>query len=232
MSANWEMVWAVVPVKDLENAKQRLASILDADQRRSMLCAMLEDVLTALIRAECLAGVMLVTRDNDVREIAEDFRARVLVEHDNRGHTDAVTLAANTLAAEKVPRMLTIPADLPLVTPEDITAIVSAHAGAPPAVTLAPARDKLGSNAMLCSPPNVLPFRFGENSFYPHLQRARELGIEPRVIERPGFGLDIDTPDDLYAFAAQSSATHAYDYLTRTGLITALSESSGIAGSE
>lgn len=219
-------VWAVVPVKNLGSAKQRLSPVLDQQQRRSLLCAMLRDVLSALTRADCLAGIMLVTRDQDVRAIAGEYAVSVLEEDENRGHTDAVTFGANTLAGEGVASMLTLPADLPLVAPADIHAIVSAHPRTPPAVTLAPARDNLGSNAMLCSPPDVLPFRFGENSFYPHLQRVRELGIEPRIIERQGLGLDIDTPDDLRTFAAQRSSTCAFDYLSQTGLIDVLAGSS------
>lgn len=224
-----KQIWAVVPVKDLQHAKQRLTPILDADQRRALLCAMLQDVLGALARATCLAGVALVTRDETIRAIGDDFGVRVLTEPINRGHTDAVTLGAQTLSDEQMPGMLTLPADIPLVSPEEIAALVSAHASSPPALTIAPARDKLGSNAMLCSPPDVLPFRFGDNSFYPHLQRARDLGIEPRVVERPGLGLDIDTPDDLRTFAAQPSSTRAYQYLVRSGLIPALTAKSTAA---
>lgn len=214
-------VWAVVPVKHLKDAKQRLSPVLTPNQRRMLISAMLEDVLNALCRARCLAGVMLVTGDATVQTVAGRFCVRVLAEDDPRGHTHAVTFAAEVLAAEDVTSMLSVPADLPLVTPEEIDAVVQAH-GPPPSVTVAPAHDKLGSNAMLCSPPNVLPFRFGENSFVPHLARARRLGIEPRVVERPGLGLDIDMPEDLVTFAARPSRTHAYDYLRRSGLLSEL----------
>lgn len=214
-------VWAVVPVKHLKDAKQRLSPVLTPRQRDSLTRAMLEDVLRALCQTRCLAGVMLVTGDAVVTAAARRFAARVLVERDRLGHSEAVTFAAKVLAGEKVSSMLSVAADLPLVTPDEITALVQAHT-LPPAVTVAPARDKLGSNAMLCSPPNVLPFRFGENSFTPHLQRARELGIAPRVVERPGLGLDVDTPEDLAAFAEKRSHTCAYDYLERSGLIAKL----------
>ncbi|MDH3715355.1 MAG: 2-phospho-L-lactate guanylyltransferase [Gammaproteobacteria bacterium] len=222
MSGKLQAIWAVVPVKDLKNAKQRLSPVLETEQRRSLLRAMLHDVLAALTETACLAGVMLVTRDTEIRKIAQRFPVKVLVERDNRGHTAAVTRAAHALAAKELRSMLTVPADIPLMTPADIEALIGAHADLSPAVTIAPARDELGSNAMLCSPPDVLPFRFGDNSFFPHLQSARELGIEPRVVERTGLGLDIDTPDDLRAFAAGRSATHAYDYLERSGLVALL----------
>ena len=38
-------------------------------------------------------------------------------------------------------------------------------------------------------------------------------------LELPGFALDVDRPDDLTAFAAQPSATAAYEYLRREELL-------------
>jgi len=215
-------VWAVVPVKDLHNAKQRLSPVLHVEQRRALLRAMLHDVLTALTEAECLAVVMLITHDDEIRKIADGFSVQVLAEPDNSGHTAAVTRAAQALAADNTPGMLTLPADVPLVTPADIAELVCAHPESRPAVTISPARDKQGSNAVLCSPPDVLPFRFGDDSFFPHLDSARALGIDPRVVETTGLGLDVDTPDDLRVFAAERSATRAYDYLERSGLVDVL----------
>ena len=116
-----------------------------------------------------------------------------------------------------MPGMVQLPADIPLLSPEDIDALLRAH-GSAPAVTLAPSRDEQGSNAVVCSPPEVLPLRFGDDSYFPHLERARALGIEPTVVQRPALALDVDTPDDLQAFLAKPSPTRAYDYLVRSGI--------------
>ena len=205
-------LWAVVPVKDLQHAKQRLAGVLDAAERRALFAAMLEDVLRALAASEGLAGVLVVSRDPQAQDLAARYGARVLVEPANRGHTAASTLGAWTLAREGAGGMLQLPADLPLLTPADVDALLRAH-GMAPSITLAPSRDRLGSNAVACSPPDLLPLRFGDDSFYPHLERARRLGIEPTIIERPGLALDIDTPADLAAFLATPSATCASAYL-------------------
>ena len=113
--------------------------------------------------------------------------------------------------------MAQLPADLPLLTPEDIDVLLRAH-GSAPAVTLAPSRDQRGSNAVVCSPPEVLALRFGDDSYFPHVQRARALGIEPGIVHRPGLALDVDTPDDLLAFLGTPSRTRAYDYLVCSGI--------------
>jgi 2-phospho-L-lactate guanylyltransferase len=210
-------LWAVVPVKDLQHAKQRLAGALSADERVGLFAAMLEDVLAAIAASEGLAGVLVVTRDPQARKLASRYRARVLAEPENCGHTAASTLGAATLAEEGAVGMIQLPADLPLVTPADIGAVLQAH-GQAPSITLAPSRDRLGSNAVACSPPDLLPLCFGDDSFYPHLERARSLGIEPTIVERPGFALDVDTPADLRAFLAAPSATRAYAYLTQSGI--------------
>ena len=67
---------------------------------------------------------------------------------------------------------------------------------------------------MACSPADLLPLRFGDDSFYPHLDRARALGVEPRIIERSGFALDVDTPEDLEALRASGIDCDAARYLS------------------
>ena len=206
-------VHAVVPVKNLGHAKQRLAGILDQPARSALFRAMLEDVLDALAGAASLAGIVLVTRDEEVMALARRYGAECLIEPENRGHTAAAELAARTLAGRGAGALLQVPGDIPRVTSEEIEAVIAAHAPAP-AVTIAPSRDHRGSNAVLCSPPDVLPFRFGDDSFHPHLAAARAIGIEPAVVEHAGIGLDIDTPHDLEAFLASPSDTRAYRLLT------------------
>jgi len=215
--------WVVVPVKDLAFAKQRLAPILSAAQRQGFYLAMLEDVLGALERVPGLAGVMLVTRDQSAIALARRFGGmRVLEEYCNSGHSQAVAHAARTLAGEGAASMLTVPGDIPLLAVAEVDALLAAHRGPPLALTIAPARDERGSNAMLCSPPAVIEFRFGNDSFAPHLALARGRGIEPRVVKLPGIGLDIDAPDDLRRFAARESQTRAYRFLLEAGILRAL----------
>jgi 2-phospho-L-lactate/phosphoenolpyruvate guanylyltransferase len=210
-------LWAVLPVKDLPDAKQRLAGVLNAQERRELSLAMLQDVLSALAVSDGLAGILLVTRDGEARRLATRYGARVLVQEENRGHTAASSLAARTLAQEGVAGMVQVPADVPLLTPDDIAALLKVH-GQAPAVTLAPSRDGHGSNAVVCSPPDLLPLRFGDDSFLPHLRRAQALGTEPQIVRRPGLALDLDTPDDLAAFLAAPSPTRAYAYLAAHGI--------------
>jgi 2-phospho-L-lactate guanylyltransferase len=189
-------IWAAVPVKEFAGAKQRLAPMLTAERRRALAAAMLEDVLAALATAP-LAGIMVNTIDPLATELARRYGARVVTDGARDGHTGAVTAMARILAAEGH-GMLTVPGDIPRVTAAEIAAVIEAR-GPAPSVTIVPAHDERGSNAVLCSPPLVMPLRFGDDSFLPHLAAARALGIEPTIVRLPGIALDIDQPDDVRA---------------------------------
>ena len=200
-------IWAVVPVKEFGAAKQRLASALSPQQRRDLAFAMLEDVLAALAAVPSLAGILVVTIDEAAIELARRYGALVSRVAATEGHTAAVAAAARMLGRQRA-AMLTLPGDVPLVTPDDIERIVATQRNAP-SFTIVPARDELGSNAILCSPADAVPLRFGENSYYPHLAAARARGIAPVSLRLANLGLDIDGPEDLAAFLRIPSRTRA-----------------------
>jgi 2-phospho-L-lactate guanylyltransferase len=201
-------VWAVIPVKETANAKQRLAPALSQPLRQALALAMLEDVLEAVAAVEGLGGTILVTADVPAIALAGRYGAETIADGAHAGHTGAVTAGARHLIAQHRSTMLTLPGDLPLVTATEIEQLIAAH-GPAPAFTIAPAHDELGSNAILMSPPDAVPLRFGENSFFPHLAAARAGGIEPCVLHLPGLAFDIDNPQDLHHFAQLGSNTRA-----------------------
>jgi 2-phospho-L-lactate guanylyltransferase len=201
-------IWAVVPVKDTRTAKQRLAAVMHQDTRTLLARAMLEDVLSAVAAASSLAGLVVVTADPVATQIAQRYGARLLSEGGEEGQTHAMRYAVEVLAAEGRRAILTLPIDVPLITPAEIDAVVAA-ARRDPEFVIVPAHDRQGSNAILCAPPGHVPLSFGNHSFALHLATARQRGIEPRIIELPGIGLDIDSPSDLAAFLAIPSQTRA-----------------------
>jgi 2-phospho-L-lactate guanylyltransferase len=201
-------IWAVVPVKDTSAAKQRLASAMPPPLRQELMLAMLEDVLAALADAPGLAGRLLVTTDPAAQRLATRYGVAWLTDGAGDGHTGAVAAAARHLAANGAAGMLTVPGDIPLVTVAEIARLLDAHRPAP-AFTIAPSHDELGSNAIIVSPPEAVPLRFGDNSFFPHLAAAEARGITPTVLPLPGIALDIDNPGDLRHFAGLGSRTRA-----------------------
>jgi 2-phospho-L-lactate guanylyltransferase len=210
-------IWAVVPVKDTAAAKQRLASAVPPHLRQGLALAMLEDVLAALAEARGLAGRILVTTDPAATALAGRYGAACWADGAAAGHTGAVTAAARRLASEGRGGMLTLPGDIPLVTAAEIERLLSAHRPEP-SFTIAPAHDQKGSNAILMSPPDAVPLRFGDDSFFPHLAAAEACGIAPVILHLPGIALDIDNPADLAHFAGLGSRTRAGLWLAQNNI--------------
>ena len=211
-------LWAVIPVKELDRAKERLARLLLPEMRRGLMLAMLEDVLAALAATPALAGLLMVTVDPTAGRLGAKYGARLVETGARDGHTGAVAAAARLLADERRPGMLTLPGDIPVVTPGEIMRLVAAHLPAP-SFTIVPSRDEQGSNAIICSPPDAVPLRFGEDSFFPHLQAAERCGIRPTVLHLPGIALDVDTPEDLHAFTLLRSPTRAHALLAENDML-------------
>jgi 2-phospho-L-lactate guanylyltransferase len=201
-------LWAVVPVKERGLAKERLAPLLGPQMRQALALAMLEDVLAALTVTPGIPGILVVTVDPEASRLAARYGARLVEAGARSGHTGAVAAAARLLAAEGRAGMLTLPGDIPLVTPAELVQLLAAHPPSP-SFTIAPSHDELGSNAIACSPPDAVPLRFGENSFYPHLRAAEAHGLKPNVLHLPGIALDIDNPEDVVLFMRIDAPTRA-----------------------
>lgn len=188
-------IWAVIPVKETVLAKQRLAAALSPRLRQDLALAMFEDVLAAVAAVTAFSGIAVVTIDRKAAEIARRWGAEVWTDGAREGHTGAVSAAARRLAAMSS-AMLTIPGDVPLVNAADIEQVLAAHLPAP-AFTIVPAWDERGSNTVVCSPADVVPLRFGSDSFFPHLATARAHGLMPTVVHNDAIALDVDEPADL-----------------------------------
>lgn len=198
-------IWAVVPIKELDGAKQRLAPLLTPQQRRALIEVMMTEVLEAVVTVPGLAGTIVVTLDPQATALAGRLGARVLTDGARDGHTGSVNAGLQLLAREGRGGMLTLPADIPAVTSQEISLVLGAHLPGR-SFTISPAHDHMGSNTVICSPADAVPLRFGDNSYYPHLEAAQRCGIEPTVMHQPGIAMDIDHPADLAAFLALPSS--------------------------
>ena len=183
----------LVPVKNLANAKQRLAQALEQSSRTELAHAMLHDVLDAL--AESAADVSLVTSDAFAVELAQHFRFEVIRDDSNLSETAAIEMATRVCESRGIQTTLVIPADIPLIEAADVRAIYEA---APARGTvLVPAADRRGTNAVLRRPAALFPLRFGNDSFMPHLTAAIAAQATCVVLSLPRIALDVDTPEDL-----------------------------------
>ncbi len=222
-------MWAVLPIKDVSAAKQRLQAILTPEERESLFRAMLQDVVTAIASAQDLDGLAIVSGDPVGVELARAQGALLIAEGANRGQSSAIGSAVNTLMAKGVRRILTIPGDVPLVTPGEIDA-VCASLEKEPAMTIVPDTRDTGSNCIAISPPDAIAYSFGTHSLKAHLQSARERNLTVNIMRLPGLGLDIDSPDDLISLMHSDTDTRARSFLLASGIADRLRQAGSVAG--
>jgi 2-phospho-L-lactate guanylyltransferase len=189
-------LWAIVPVKPLKRGKSRLAGILTEEERTQLNQDLLEKTLKTLSEIKELDQVLVVSRDPHALTIARNYGAKT-VQEDGQPHLNTALTRATVMAQLHSPHgVLVLPADLPLLTPDDVLALID-RAVRPPVVVIAPDRHRKGTNALLMVPPSLIEYDFGDGSFERHCERARQVGAKLEIVELPSLALDLDLPEDL-----------------------------------
>jgi 2-phospho-L-lactate guanylyltransferase len=151
------------------------------------------DTLTAIPEIE---HVLVVSRDQAALALAREHGART-VQESGTPQLNVALARATVVAKNYATRgVLILPADLPLITSEDVRAMLE-RAVEPPVVVVAPDLRREGTNALLVCPAGLIEYEFGPGSFQRHCERARRAGAHLEICELPSLALDMDLPEDL-----------------------------------
>jgi 2-phospho-L-lactate guanylyltransferase len=214
---------AVVPVKRLSSAKQRLAEDFSGGTRRAIVEAMITDVLVALRRSNEVDQVLVVTRDLAVEALAHGYDADTVGDPEERSHSDAAVIGVREAVARGARRVVLVPGDTPALDPKQLdTLLQRAATGQGPAVVVVPDRHGVGTNALVLTPPDAITPTFGPESRERHVTSAQAAGARVAVDEVPSLVLDVDNADDLEALRLalgewHGNAAHTRGMLSRLG---------------
>ena len=197
---------AILPIKSFAQAKQRLRFEFASYERRALVEAMFADSLVALGRVRGLERIVVVSGDRVAQRIAGGYGAAI-VEDDERGHNTAAARGIDLLLEEGIERALLVPGDCPLISPDDLNALLN-HPAASHSALIVPDRHGTGTNALLLTPPDVLAPSFGPDSRRRHMDDANSAGVPAEVVELDSLALDVDTPEDLEALRRKLAGTH------------------------
>lgn len=190
-------MWALLPVKDLNAGKSRLASVLPPADRHTLMAAMLTDLLTTLAHCPGITASVVVTRCPDAQRIASAHGARVLSLLEDNGLNEAVAAGIATLTAEAVQHALILHADIPMATADDINAVIEQHTTHTHDVTVVPDHEHNGTNVLAVRLPTRLPFCYGPHSYTAHCDAASRLGLRIQTLENARLGMDLDLWEDV-----------------------------------
>jgi 2-phospho-L-lactate guanylyltransferase len=189
----------VIPLRGLFQGKSRLAPVLSPDERARIVAAMAKRVLRVVLHFAPGGRVVVVTRDRDTSWLPTDPRVDIATQPDTSwGLNAALDVGRAAAIARSTARLLMLPADLPLLTADDLAALMASTSE----VTLATDRAGTGTNALLLAGRTAIetfPFHFGEGSRRLHEEGALALGLSTTTVSLPGLQDDLDTPDDWAA---------------------------------
>jgi 2-phospho-L-lactate/phosphoenolpyruvate guanylyltransferase len=186
--------WAVVPVKGLTESKTRLSTYLQGDKRRILVEALLNDVLSSIIRSKVYGTIVVISPDENVAGRIRPPEVSFL-RQTGIGLNRAVEQANRLATLGHARSLTTVLADIPLVEPADFKELVSL--GSPGRrVVMAPSK-KGGTNVMLTSPPGAISPSYGRWSYSKHLRQAQAEGLNAYSISNSRVSFDIDTMSDL-----------------------------------
>lgn len=196
-------LWLVTPVKPYEASKSRLAAILDSEERAALTRALLQRTLLLAQASGHFAARLVVSRDAAVLATAAAAGALTLRE---RGADLNLALRQGCAQARRqgADAVLILPADLPLLTGDDLDQLCAAAAG--DSIVLAPSQDG-GTNALLLPLPPPIPFSFGPDSFRRHQAAATARQRAVTVCATPTLAFDLDWPEDLALLQAQGEGS-------------------------
>jgi 2-phospho-L-lactate/phosphoenolpyruvate guanylyltransferase len=183
---------ALVPLKRLDYAKTRLASVLDPQTRMRVMRALLDHTLEQVKAAPSIRSVTLVSSAVEAASIAAQHG---VAHFDDRGLPWNDALAAAIAEAVTSEAVAIVSADVPLLTTDDVERFVAAltERGA----VIARATDA-GTNGVAMQPAGAMPTTFGiKGSAARHAELAERSGLTPVIVDIPGLAHDLDTAEDL-----------------------------------
>lgn len=188
--------WAVVPVKPLRIGKSRLGKALTDEARLALNHSLLSKTLSKLKSMPEFEHVLVVSRDPQALTLARTFGALTVQENGAPHLNAALEKSMLVLKQHTIRGVLVVPADLPLLKPDDVRKLLSI-AKDPPVVVVVPDRHRQGTNALLVCPVGLIPFSFGPGSFQRHCELAQAASARLEVLELESMAIDIDLPEDM-----------------------------------
>jgi 2-phospho-L-lactate/phosphoenolpyruvate guanylyltransferase len=202
------MTVILIPCKDLDRGKSRLAGCLTPRSRRALCEFFLCRTLDVATQAVTPRQVRVVTSDPRVETIARDYGVAVIPDRGG-GLNAALENGRRHVLAQGGGKSgghagLVLPIDLPLATPAALGTVLSA----PHEVVIVPDEAKTGTNVLRLGARVFSQFRFsfGARSYAAHCAEARAVGFEAVTVEAPNLAFDVDRPVQYRRWAPENPA--------------------------
>ncbi|MDI6724323.1 MAG: 2-phospho-L-lactate guanylyltransferase [Methanobacterium sp.] len=202
---------AIIPVSRFCNAKTRLSPKLTVIERENLLKAMLNDVINVL--DGLVEQIVIISSDEDVLNYVSNMKVKTLRE---KGETDlnGALHQAIDYSSKSCDNIFIVPSDVPLIQKNHVKDIL--ELGKKYDVVIAPAKGG-GTNGLLF-PASSFKMKFGDYSFFEHINEAKANNFSYKVYDSFYLSLDVNTAEDLGEIMLHGLETEARNYLKKIHL--------------
>ena len=205
--------FAIVPAKTFENAKTRLSTILDIDERIRLSSLLLDYTLEVLANSKSLAQAVVVSADNRAKDIASKHEARFVYEEKENGVNAAVAIADSYCMQENAEATIVIPHDLPLLDPSEVSKACHLAENESKCIVICPSSRFDGTNMLLRKPLSVIDTFYDCDSYNMHVKSAVINGVPIKLLFSKPVMSDLDTPEDAKQLANEAKDVKTLEFL-------------------
>ncbi|MCI5866943.1 MAG: 2-phospho-L-lactate guanylyltransferase [Methanosphaera sp.] len=205
----------IIPVSSFNTSKTRLSPFLSEDERKNLLKCMLKDIVKNITGV--VEEIIITSKDSEVLDFGCDLNLTTFMEHEHSGNylNCALLDCINFAKCEfEYCDIVIVPADIPLITRSNIEYIKDHDVYD---FIIAPSRGG-GTNMLYFKGKYDFIPKFGEFSFFKHIDEAEDLGCRVNVYDSFFLSLDINTPQDLGELLLHGKLTDTYMYLKKLGV--------------
>jgi len=169
---------------------------MTAEEREFLNQKLLIRTIQCLQNISQIDQIAVISHDPSALHVSRQMGVRTIQETRNTEINNALRKATQAIMASNASKVLIIPADLPLILPEDVSNFLS-KSKLEEEIIISPDNKMCGTNALFINPIGVLDYEFGLWSFRKHIEQAQRKKIHVEIYNNERIAFDLDLPEDL-----------------------------------
>ncbi|MEC7910594.1 MAG: 2-phospho-L-lactate guanylyltransferase [Pseudomonadota bacterium] len=208
--------WAITPIKSFKRPKSRLGDVLTLEDRRVLVKFMLGRILLSQRKSKLFTNYLIATEDSNVIDYVKKLGFKAFLQK-KPGLNNGITEASKRAIKGGAKGILIIHGDIPRTSSSILQSVAKKHKKLiktyKQGITISPDSEGEGTNCMVCTPPDIIKFKYGPGSCLAHLETAHRAGIQVRLYRSKKLEFDIDRDADLSKLIKKSGYTNVKEYI-------------------
>ncbi len=181
-------------MKTFSKAKTRLG--ISLEQKEKICEIMLDEILKILSISPQIDKIIIVTKDTKALEIGSRFNAVSIIDDNESGVNNAVSLADKYILKNGFETSIVFPQDIPYIKTQDIDFMLKFKTNSNFAIVV-PSRRFDGTNALVRNPVDLMKTHYDEDSYKIHMNTAKKATRDTSLVFIKRIMWDVDNMEDL-----------------------------------